>query len=390
MISMGNAERMQSLALAFSQTTAAGRLMGQEVLQFVNAGFNPLQAISKLTGESMADLKRKMEEGKISVEMVGMAFDAATSKGGTFADMNERLAQTTAGPLSKLEGNIAAMQRNLGNAMKPMTDTVIDQLKRMTDQGEASARRMADLSERLGGPKTAISTPHGSLQRSLNFMNTFAGGSGVGAMSQLVNGYDSLTKAANGTKKEVDKANECIEKTQDMKKTEALAALQAGEQREIEAKRLKEESERTKQLSKQLEIEKQKKFEIEEQARAKALRDRRDSIERAKDFLNEDNPFTATIDKLSEAARLMQGGFLSRQQLNFVAGREARNLAESQTVERRDTPTAMAGSVEAYRLFLERDSDRAKEREIATRANDHLANIERELANRGLLGVAKR
>ena len=42
-ISMGNGDRFRSLALAFAQTQAAGRLMGQEVLQFVNAGFNPLQ-----------------------------------------------------------------------------------------------------------------------------------------------------------------------------------------------------------------------------------------------------------------------------------------------------------------------------------------------------------
>jgi tape measure domain-containing protein len=83
-VSMGNSDRFESLALAFSQTTAAGRLMGQEVLQFVNAGFNPLEQISRDTGRSMKDLKKDMENGAISVAMVKQAFVNATSEGGRF------------------------------------------------------------------------------------------------------------------------------------------------------------------------------------------------------------------------------------------------------------------------------------------------------------------
>ena len=83
-VSMGNSDRFGSLALAFAQTTAAGRLMGQEVLQFVNAGFNPLEQISRDTGRSMKDLKKDMEDGAISVAMVKQAFVNATSQGGRF------------------------------------------------------------------------------------------------------------------------------------------------------------------------------------------------------------------------------------------------------------------------------------------------------------------
>lgn len=83
-VSMGNSDRFASLSLAFAQTTAAGRLMGQEVLQFVNAGFNPLEQISRDTGKSMKDLKKDMEDGSISVSMVKQAFINATSEGGRF------------------------------------------------------------------------------------------------------------------------------------------------------------------------------------------------------------------------------------------------------------------------------------------------------------------
>ena len=44
-VSMGDAQRFQSLTLAFSQMSAAGKLMGQDLMQMVNAGFQPLDQL---------------------------------------------------------------------------------------------------------------------------------------------------------------------------------------------------------------------------------------------------------------------------------------------------------------------------------------------------------
>lgn len=41
----GDATRFNQMALAFGQMAASGRLMGQDLLQMINAGFNPLQEI---------------------------------------------------------------------------------------------------------------------------------------------------------------------------------------------------------------------------------------------------------------------------------------------------------------------------------------------------------
>ena len=49
-VSMGDTQRFSSLTLAFSQMSAAGKLMGQDLNQMINAGFNPLQQISEKTG----------------------------------------------------------------------------------------------------------------------------------------------------------------------------------------------------------------------------------------------------------------------------------------------------------------------------------------------------
>lgn len=89
-IAMGDRNKLNSLTLAFSQMTASGRLMGQDLLQMINAGFNPLSEISRKTGKSIGVLKEEMEKGKISAEMVTQAFYSATQAGGQFHGMTER------------------------------------------------------------------------------------------------------------------------------------------------------------------------------------------------------------------------------------------------------------------------------------------------------------
>jgi len=118
-VSLGNSEQFQSLALAFSQVSAAGRLTGQDLLQFINAGFNPLQEISRTTGESMIALKKRMEDGGVSAAEVAKAFELATSAGGRFAGMNERLENSLAGQFSKMEGDIRAAATELGTSLIP-------------------------------------------------------------------------------------------------------------------------------------------------------------------------------------------------------------------------------------------------------------------------------
>lgn len=102
-VSMGSSSKFNSLTLAFSQMSAAGKLMGQDLNQMINAGFNPLQQISLTTGKSIATLKEEMSKGAISAEMVQKAFIDATSAGGKFYKMSENAAKTINGQISMME-----------------------------------------------------------------------------------------------------------------------------------------------------------------------------------------------------------------------------------------------------------------------------------------------
>ncbi|NDD52832.1 hypothetical protein EBZ39_02960 [bacterium] len=139
-IAQGNAATLDRLALVYGQISAAGRLMGQDVLQLINAGFNPLQIISQKTGESMLQLKKRMEDGAISFEEVRDAFISVTGVGGRFYQMNQRQSKTTAGLLSTLRDAYGEVQlafaKPLNTALNPVIQSAISLLKSLQDEAE--------------------------------------------------------------------------------------------------------------------------------------------------------------------------------------------------------------------------------------------------------------
>ncbi len=148
-ISRGDSERFKMMALAFGQVTAAGRLMGQETLQLINAGFNPLAEISRTTGRSMADLKKDMENGLITVEMVSNAFKTATTEGGRYNGMLEKIGETTAGAQAKSSAAWEQAKADVGEALKPLT-------KWQATMSEIFAKSVSDMAAPWKQTKIAI------------------------------------------------------------------------------------------------------------------------------------------------------------------------------------------------------------------------------------------
>ena len=113
-ISMGDTGKFNSLALAFSQMSSAGKLMGQDLMQMVNAGFNPLEEIARKTGKSIGELKNEMSKGAITSKMVQDAFISATSAGGKFFGMSSEGAKTLNGQISMLQESFDNMFNEIG------------------------------------------------------------------------------------------------------------------------------------------------------------------------------------------------------------------------------------------------------------------------------------
>lgn len=125
-IALGDQEKLRLLSYAYAQVQGAGKLMGQDLLQLINSGFNPLQIISEQTGKSMGELRDMMSKGAISAEMVTKAMEVATSAGGRFYKGALALADTGVGRFDRMTETAFEMAQVFGkdllDSMRPVFD----------------------------------------------------------------------------------------------------------------------------------------------------------------------------------------------------------------------------------------------------------------------------
>lgn len=155
-ISMGNADRFQSLVLAFAQASANGKLMGQDLLQMINAGFNPLNQISKDTGKSIAELRDEMSQGAISAEDMERAFASATAEGGQFYGMLEKQSEGINGALSNLEGAWNSMLNEIGSSQQSVFVSGVNMLTTLVEHYDVFMNAILSVAAAYGTYKAAL------------------------------------------------------------------------------------------------------------------------------------------------------------------------------------------------------------------------------------------
>lgn len=119
-IAGGNQQRFESLALVFAQTASAGKLTGQDLLQYINAGYNPLVDLMQMTGKSMEQLRDEMSKGAISFDMVRDAIRHATDEGGKYHGMMDVLSETSSGRFGMLQDTVQETMLSLYGVIAPL------------------------------------------------------------------------------------------------------------------------------------------------------------------------------------------------------------------------------------------------------------------------------
>ncbi len=157
-ISMGDSQKFQSLALSFSQMSSVGKLMGQDLLQMINAGFSPLAVMAEKTGKSIGELKEEMSKGAISADMVKQAFIDATSEGGHFYGMLKSQGDTVKGALGALSGAITDMFNGIGEHSEGIIKGSVKSLQWLAKNYEKIGKILAWLIVTYGVYKAALMT----------------------------------------------------------------------------------------------------------------------------------------------------------------------------------------------------------------------------------------
>lgn len=124
-IAMGDANKLNSLSLAFAQMTSLGKLQTQDWKQMIGQGFNPLNEIAKKTKESMAQLQDRMSKGNITAKEVMDAFISATSKGGQFNGVMQDQMKGIGGAMKAIDATLAEIRANLYATFAPLAESVL-------------------------------------------------------------------------------------------------------------------------------------------------------------------------------------------------------------------------------------------------------------------------
>ena len=213
-ISLGNAEKLQTLTLAYGKMSSAQKVTLENVNMMIDAGFNPLNQICDATGESMSDLYKRISDGKVSFSELEAAVEAATSQGGQFYNGMLEASQTFSGRMSTLKDNVSALTGELTSGLFAALGELVVKLNEVVVSFLDSDEKMAQLKETIGvltaavvavaaaimsykatvAAATAITTLHTAATKALNAMQLEAA-SGAGILKVAQAGLNTIMKA---------------------------------------------------------------------------------------------------------------------------------------------------------------------------------------------------
>ncbi len=157
-ISLGNADKMQTLVRAYGKMSSAQKVTLENVNMMIDAGFNPLNQICEATGESMADLYKRISDGKVGFEELQAAVEAATSQGGQFYNGMLEASQNFSGRLSTLQDNVAALTGKLTDGLFSALGDLIVKANELVVSITEDDQKLAKLKDTIGLVITVVTS----------------------------------------------------------------------------------------------------------------------------------------------------------------------------------------------------------------------------------------
>lgn len=155
-ISLGNADKLQTLVRAYGKMSSAQKVTLENVNMMIDAGFNPLNQICTATGESMADLYKRISDGKVSFAELESAVASATSQGGQFYNGMLEASQTFSGRMSTLKDNVSALTGELTSGLFEALGELVVKVNEAAVSLLDDEEKMSQLKDTLGNLASVV------------------------------------------------------------------------------------------------------------------------------------------------------------------------------------------------------------------------------------------
>ena len=147
---------MGQLIHVYGQVKAQGKLMTNDLYQFMNAGIPIIAELSKVVGKSETEIKDMVSAGKIGFPEVQAVIKNMTSEGGLFFNLMAEQSKSLGGQISNLQDNFDQMLNEIGKASEGVVSGAISGVAYLVENYQTLGKIIAGLITTYGAYRAAI------------------------------------------------------------------------------------------------------------------------------------------------------------------------------------------------------------------------------------------
>lgn len=147
---------MGQLIHVYGQVKAQGKLMTNDLYQFMNAGIPIIAELSKVVGKSETEIKDMVSAGKIGFTEIQAVIKNMTSEGGLFFNLMAEQSKSLGGQISNLQDNFDQMLNEIGKASEGVVSGAISGVAYLVENYQTLGKIIAGLITTYGAYRAAI------------------------------------------------------------------------------------------------------------------------------------------------------------------------------------------------------------------------------------------
>ena len=147
---------MGQLIHVYGQVKAQGKLMTNDLYQFMNAGIPIIAELSKVVGKSETEIKDMVSAGKIGFPEVQAVIKNMTNEGGLFFNLMAEQSKSLGGQISNLQDNFDQMLNEIGKASEGAVSGAISSVSFLVENYQTLGKIIAGLITTYGAYRAAV------------------------------------------------------------------------------------------------------------------------------------------------------------------------------------------------------------------------------------------
>ena len=147
---------MGQLIHVYGQVKAQGKLVTNDLYQFMNAGIPIIAELSKVVGKSETEIKDMVSAGKIGFTEIQAVIKNMTNEGGLFYNLMAEQSKSLGGQISNLRDNFDQMLNEIGKSSEGIVSGAIKSVSFLVENYETIGKLIAGLTVSYGTYRAAL------------------------------------------------------------------------------------------------------------------------------------------------------------------------------------------------------------------------------------------